>query len=65
MDENTVPCPNCGEPLADALAIIETDGACPECEKTRDELFDIALEATPDRSAEAVIADNHAPEVDA
>jgi len=28
----STPCPNCGEPLADALAIIEDDGACPECE---------------------------------
>lgn len=65
MGDNTVPCPNCGEPLADALAIIEDDGACPECEKTRDELFDIALETTPDRSAGEAIADNYAPEVDA
>jgi RNA polymerase subunit RPABC4/transcription elongation factor Spt4 len=58
-------CPNCGEPLADALAIIEDDGACPHCGTLRDELFDIALETDPDRSPEEVIDDNHAPEVDA
>jgi len=63
----TTPCPNCGASI-DAVAVICEAGACPECDTPArstdvEDLFDMASD-DEDRSAEAVIADNHAPEVD-
>ena len=60
----TTACPNCDAPIADPLAVIETDGACPACGKPRDELFDIALDTEPERSAAETIVDNYAPEAE-
>ena len=60
----TTDCPNCGDEIPDPLSIIADDGVCPSCGTGRDELFDIALGETPDRTGEETIADNYAMEVD-
>jgi RNA polymerase subunit RPABC4/transcription elongation factor Spt4 len=60
----TATCPDCGDEIDNALAIIEEDGACPNCGTGRDELFDIALDTDPDRSPAETIAGNYEMEAD-
>ena len=60
--ENIVACPACDERI-DAVDVICETGRCPECRTTVRDLFDAASDDET-RSAEDIIEENHALEVD-
>ena len=60
--ENIVACPACDDPI-DAVDVICETGRCPECDTSVRDLFDTASDDEA-RSAEDIIDENHALEVD-